>query len=197
MSIDLRRYQNPARTRSFAAVITDADGIKTAIATNVAAQSYTGAALNGAIANPGPALVYMRIVSVTTTASPATYNTTDPIIFTGTNQGAAARTANLLLTQAGGGETIYSVVGFDLVSQIDVPAQLGGGGQFEFGVFDILPDDPLCGVVSSVGGNVNVVYEDGRGDIIPLAAAHREALPICRIVSASTTAFPLTALFPY
>ena len=31
MSIDLRRYQNPARTRSFAAVITDADGIKTAI----------------------------------------------------------------------------------------------------------------------------------------------------------------------
>jgi hypothetical protein len=115
----------------------DVDAIKTAIATAITAQTYTGAALNGALVGTNWRLP--RGVSVTTSAVASCYNTTDAIVFTGTDWFGAAATANVTLTQAGGGETIVATTaGLMSVTQIDVPAQLLATGQFEFGMRDII-----------------------------------------------------------
>ena len=120
----------------------DVNGVKTAIASNVAAQEYTGAALNGALYSGGVSLEWRlpRGMSVTTSASGATYNTTDPIVWTGTDWNGDAATASQILTAAGGGETLCAPEGLMTCTKINVPAQLGGGGQFEFGVRDLVLD---------------------------------------------------------
>ena len=121
----------------------DDNGIKTAVATNVAAQAYSAAALNGALYSPAGTPTEWRLprsISVTTSASGATYNTTDAITFTGTDWAGDALTDTITLTAAGGGEVLSTSSGFMTVTLINVPAQLGGGGQFEFGVRDLVLD---------------------------------------------------------
>ncbi len=128
----------PARLQhTFAlANLADDDAVKTAIATNVAAQVYIGAALNGALVGVNWRLP--RGVSITTSASGATYNTTDPITLTGTDWYGTALVEEITLTLAGGNEELVSLAGFMSITQINTPVQLGGGGQFEFGVRDLV-----------------------------------------------------------
>src|SRR5574337_1095199 len=127
-------YSSPS-TSSFASTWVDADAIKTSVATVASAVSYSGAALNGAVG--AGAITPTKTISVTSSVSAATYNTTDPIVITGTNERGEVITDSLLLTAAGGNETIGGKHAFKTVTKIDVPAQLGTGGAFTFGILDL------------------------------------------------------------
>jgi hypothetical protein len=178
-------------------VIADPDGLKTTIATNVANQNYSGVALNGAeaallLAGSGPA----RTLSVTTTASAATYRTgaSFPIVVTGVYKGAVV-TENLLLTQANGNETIIGAQVFDKVTSIAVPGQVDALGAFTFGVQDIcgLAGEPFRGVKAHANGTLELEYQGALLDSLPVVAhAVESCLPV-KILR--TTAVAITAYF--
>lgn len=136
------------------AQLKDVDAIKTAIATSASAQNYTGAALNGALANPGPA--QMRLPQgfvIKTSSSVGSYNVTNPIVVTGTDIFGVALTGSYNLTQANGNEELNFNDGFYTISGIAVPAQNDTSGQFEFGVQDvILPYTFPCIKVRDMSG---------------------------------------------
>lgn len=180
------------RTKTFAtaAELADADAIKTLVATALTAQSYSGAALNGALANPGPAVFDPpRFVSVTTTTDAATYNTTDPIVVTGTRNGEVV-TESLVLTQAGGNETVIGDQPFDTVTQIDIPAQLTVNGEFTFGVSGVAerkPNQPYRQVRAIGAGNLHVGYAGGVEDTFAMADGEKDPILAERIYASGTT----------
>jgi hypothetical protein len=188
----------PDECRTYAAIAV-ANGLKQAIATNVAAQSYSAATLDGGLANPGPAVFVLPMtVSVTTSAMAATYNTTDPIVFTGTNPDGDAATVSLMLLAAGGGETIVATTGLLTVTTIDVPAQLGGAGTFTFGVRDIMPGSKAAIVqfVAEADGDVLVGWVNGHTDTVTVAKDMPETQLVDTIFgTAATTALPLRVKF--
>jgi len=198
----LTNLNNPAilyparRSRTIlVGVLGDTDGLKTAIATNVAAQSYSGAALNGALANPGPAtLIVPMFVSVTTSVNAATYNTTDPILVTGTAFDGTVTTVSLTLTAAGGGETITSTLPLATVTTIATPAQLGGGGQFTFGVGNARFLEPPRGVRAGAAGNLVLVDDLSVTDNHPCQLAEVPRVFVHQIGSGSTC-FPITVYY--
>lgn len=180
-----------------AAALAVANAFKTLIATdNASANTYTGAALNGALANPGPVTEAMmrvpRFPSVTTTVDAATYNTTDPIVFTGTRGGQAA-TVSILLTQAGGGETVIGTTPLDTLTSIYVPIQLTANGEFTFGFSGLAARKSATGNTQrmpfkgNADGIVNVGYEDGTTDLLPVTSGLIESASPYRIIAASTT----------
>lgn len=186
-------YASP-RSVTYAATPLDDDGIKTSVATNVAAQDYSGAAINGALAVANVATNRLpQVVTIVTGASGATYNVgaSFPITFTGTGQDGNALTENLLLTQAGGGETVTGLKGFRTISRIQVPAQLGGGGTFKFGVSDVLLDPPARQLRHGAAGTINVKDQDGNADPLVGVESERQDVAVTRLVLAGTT-FPLT-----
>lgn len=190
---------SPARrVKVYAASPTDADGIKTTVATSLTAATYSGAALNGALANPGPAVIDLPMnVSVTTTSDAATYNTTSPIVVTGTDFDGNTITDSLLLTQANGNETISGTKGFATVVSIAVPAQLTVDGAFTFGVLDTVLTTPLGRARrcenghASTAGNLAIIDDGGKASTVPLAAGGQLDAFVQKIVWASTTALPL------
>jgi hypothetical protein len=162
-----------------AASLADADAFKTLIATDpAAAHTYSAADLNGALANPGPVtdlkMLVPRFPTVTTTADAATYNTTDPIVFTGTRGGLAA-TVSITLTQAGGGETLIGATPLDTLTSIHVPIQLQNIGEFTFG-FSGVAARKRNGMTQRMpfeafaDGIVKVGYEDGTTNSLTLVA---------------------------
>lgn len=183
--------------------IDDVDAIKTAIATSTSVASYSGAALNGALG----ASTKMHRLSVTTSAVAACYNTTDPIEFTCYDQFGHARTLYVTLTQAGGNETVEATLadGSDAGSlyteQIDVPAQLKATGQFEFGVTDVVFDEPARQLRCGSAGDIVVEYEqlyDGStavSDTLSGVEGERHDVYAKKILdaAAATDAFPITA----
>lgn len=176
------------------AEVEDDDALKTAVATSLTAATYSGATLNGALANPGPAVMRLpQYVRVATSALAACYNITDPIVFTGTLDGAVV-TDSITLTDTDGNEAIDGDQAFDTVVSIAVPAQLKATGQFTFGVTDIVFSNKRPGIQIEFGaaGNIVVEFFDGSTEtIVGLEGAKKEGL-IKRIVDASTTADPLT-----
>lgn len=186
------------------ALVRDDDAIVTSVATdNVATHDYTGATLDGALANPGPAVLWLpRTVSVTTQGSPATYNIVDPIVVTGTDEFGIAQVGYLIMTNAGGGERVRAtnaagtrVLLWTSVTNIHTPIQLGAGGFFEFGVEDI-----ACGTrvtfrsfVADANGNIGFQYEDGTADSVPVLAGAEplELSGVSLVLGATTTAVPL------
>lgn len=197
--MDSASLQSSPRTILVAlADLADADGLKTSIATALTAQVYSGAALNGALANPGPAVLDAppsgkgpRFFSVTTTTDAATYNTTDPIVVTG-KYGGVAVTENILLTQAGGNETVLGNQPFDEVTSIAVPAQLTTDGAFTFGVSGVACKGPggrqhPYRQVQAIGaGNLHVGYTGGFHDTIPMTDGQKETIEPVRIYADST-----------
>lgn len=178
------------------AELEDQDAIKTLVATSLTAQSYSGAALNGARANPGPATarIFPQAVSVTTTTDAATYNTTDAITITGTDENDATLTDTLLLTQAGGNETVVGTKGFKTVTTIAIPAQLTTNGAFEFGFSDIVLSAERPGIMVRHGsaGNIVLGFDGGFTDVIVGAVTEKHEALIRRVVRANSTSDPIT-----
>ena len=193
-------HSAPVAYATTAAGLTDADGVKTVAAAPIAATTYAGAALNGAVQAAG--FEFPRYVTVTSTANAATYNTTDPIVVTGTRSGITF-TAALQLTNAGGGETITSTIPFENVTSIAVPAQLQAAGGLAFGVVDMgcplaapagVAGDPIPfrSVKVNGAGNLVVGWADGSTTTIPCLAGDREPVLAHRIYGTST-ATPIVA----
>ena len=179
-----------------AAALADADAFKTLVATDpTGANTYSGADLDGILANPGPVTETMmripRFPSVTTTVDAATYNTTDPIVCTGTRDGEVA-TVELLLTAAGGGETIVGDEPLDTLVSIYVPTQLQNIGEFTFG-FSGVGARIKHGMTQRLAfkgladGTVTVGYEDGLTDGIVVTSGLVEAASPYRIYAFGTT----------
>lgn len=107
--------------------------IRLAGATPLAPTVYSGVALNGLVG--GGTVNAARPVTVTTVAgSLPTFNTTDPIVITGTlPTGQTGWTESLYLTLPLGGETISGGWNLASVQSIAVPAQLLSTGSWTFG----------------------------------------------------------------
>jgi hypothetical protein len=187
--------------------LADADGIKTSVGTETTAQTYTGADLDGANANPGPALPapggyadLTQYPSVTTTTQANAYNTTDPIVFVGTFGGIAVE-RSALLTAAGGNETIVADGPIEQVSEVRVPAQLLDTGTFTFGLSGIGPfgrargeivqSEPWRTMQCTVAGTLHVQYAGGYDDTIPASAGESYPSEPIRIYADSTAEFIL------
>lgn len=191
---------SPRSITTTAAGLDDADGIVLALgATPVVLTNLTGAALDGAVQADG--FGFPRYIVVVAAASAATYNTTDPILVTGT-RGGLVTTVSLLLTAAGGDETIVSDNPLETVTNIRIPAQLGAGGDFTFGVTDLGPqlevragvagrDLPYRRVKAGGIGDLVLGYGDGTTDIVTCVAGAVEDVYAYRVY-ATSTATPIT-----
>jgi hypothetical protein len=135
--------------------------IRLAGATPTVITTYAGAALNGLVG--GGTVNAARPVTVTTTAgSLATYNTTDPIVITGTlPTGQTGWTENLYLTLPLGGETISSGWNFASVQSIKVPAQLLTTGSWTFG-YNASPEKVYGSPVRRHGGFTQLRCQVGQ-----------------------------------
>jgi hypothetical protein len=181
--------------------LVDADGIKTSIATAATAQSYTTAALNGALvfSNTGePRFAgFLELASyptVTASANGGSYVVGSAIEFVGTYAGQPV-TRTALLTTANGGETVFANGPIDTVTTIRVAAQVNTGGAFTFGFSGVCPrkkaDGHLrkWGLVGGGSGNLVVGYPLG-GDTLVTTAGQQHPVAVSRIYA--TTAVPVT-----
>lgn len=197
----------PARYTLRYADIDDDDAIKTAVATVAADTTYTGADLNGALANPGPALTKMHRLTVTTSSNAGSYTIVDPIVATCTDQYGATRSLEVTLTAVNGGEVLEFALengtdaGALTVSSIAIPAMNDTGGQFEFGVSDVVFDEPCRQLRCGAAGDIVVNYEaesiSGTAiqDTLTGIEGERHDVFCKRILddSGNTDAFPITA----
>jgi len=181
------------------AQLRDVDALVTAVATTAGAVTYTGASLDGALANPGPGIMRQpQLVSVTTSAVGAQYTLTD-ITVTGTLYG-ETQTDTITLTAAGGGEYLQTTKPFDTVVSIARLAMAGAGGQFEFGVHDLAfnHDHPCRQVRHGSAGNIALEFTgDGSApylDTTPGIEGERHDSLILRLYgdAAVTTSDPVT-----
>lgn len=192
-------HSSPRCYTSTAALLTDTDGIKTNEVCPVAPTTYSGVALAGAVHVDG--FYFPRYPSVTTAASAATYNTTDPIVVTGTRGGVVA-TVSLLLTDAGGDETIVGTTPLETVTSIAVPAQLQAAGGLSFGVWGIGPfarilggvivgNEPYRRAKACGAGTLIFIFDDASIDTTTCIAGAVERVLFAGI-SASSSADPIT-----
>ena len=187
--------QPSPRTHTFtaAADLADADALKTSIATSVTAQTYAGATLNGVAANPGPAVLDPpRFFSVATSTQAATYNTTDPIVVTGTYGGQTV-TENVTLANAGGNESKVGNQPFDTIVSVATPAQLTTNGAFTFGLSGVACKKPNGNLhpyrqVRAIGaGNLKVGYSGGFTDTFAMTDGEKDTIEPVRIYAVGTT----------
>lgn len=194
--------------------IDDDNAIKTAIATVAADTTYTAGDLNGVMASPGPALTKMHRLTVTTSASAGTYTIVRPLIFTCTDQRGNERLLYRTLTAVGGGEVLEfaALDGTDqgalTVVSIFIPEMNDASGSLEFGVSDVVFDEPCRQVRGGGGGKpglplfIGVEYQslldstDNTtiiGDVLVCIEGERHDCFVKRILDTGTTAFPVTA----
>lgn len=188
-----------SKTYTNSAAMAVANAIVTSVSTSTSPQSYSGAGLNGSI---GAGKIDLpQSVSATTSASGATYATgsTHKITVQGTDVFGNSITGFITLTMVGGGETVVAldangvILGFASVTSISVPAQLGMGGAFTFGVRDVVVDQLTTDIRGGLAAsNIVVGYSDGSTDTVPTELAEHLYLYGARIVFASSTAFPIT-----
>lgn len=209
-------FTDPARLihQFTQAAVIDDNGIKTAIATATSAVVYSGADLNGAFISISDWRL-PRGLSVKTSASVGSFNTTDPIVYTGVDWFGDVATATAYLTSANGNEVVATPEGLCGVTSIAVPEQNDTSGQFEFGVRDIVLDQQNSAGRYVLHGRELVWGADGDilvgliGDSLvadpTVASRYRETLTgvesqslpffFTRVYGlASTTAWPLTIL---
>lgn len=192
-------HSSPRCYSSTAAGLTDADGIKTNEAAPIALTTYSGAQLNGAVQADG--FMFPRYPTVLTALSAATYNTTDPIVVTGTRGGVVC-TVELLLTDANGDETIIGTTPLETVTSIAVPAQLLAAGGLSFGVVDLGPfpvvlggaivgDAPYRAAKAAAAGTLVFGFPDGTTDTTTCIAGAVENVLFTRLYGTSS-ATPIT-----
>lgn len=113
----------------------DPDGLKASFATSTAATTISS--FDGALASE--TLSTARPITITTTAAPGAYNTTDGIEVTGTLANGLSHTESVYLTDADGGETVTTVFPFVSPTSVALPAMLLDTGAIEIG-YAISPD---------------------------------------------------------
>jgi hypothetical protein len=160
------------------AQLADVDAIKTAIATAATIQTYTGAAINGALAISNVA--YMRLpqaVSMTASSAASQYTALSLVVFTGTAWDGSALTESLTVTDANGGWTVVGNEGFRTVTQVLVAAQAATGGQWEFGVRDVLMPSasPIRQIRHGSDGDILVGFE-GDDNAAPNTTLYRDTV---------------------
>lgn len=191
------RLQTPRKMATFTlAQLEDADALVTSVATSLTAVTYQVATMDGALANPGPAVMRLpQRVRIATTAVAACYNTTAPVVFTGTDDTGATVTESITLANAGGNEVRDGSQQFAGMVSIAVPAQLKNTGAFEFGVTDLAfsAERPCVDILIGANGNVVVELEDGTTETIAALASDRLPGIVLRIVDTNTTCDPITA----
>lgn len=190
------------RSMQFAvASLASATAIKTSIASATTAQSYSGAALNGAMVTANVALPLLGTFtgiagypSVTTTAQASAYTLNSTVVFTGLWRGVTTtRTATITST---GAAAAYIADGpLDSVTQIDVAAQAATNGAFTFGWSGIAPTCvsgrwKTWTIVCTTAGNLVVTCGD-TVDTVPLIAAQQYLASPQRIFASSTGAYTI------
>ncbi len=120
-----------ARVDNFGTLAVDDDAVIVEFATSTGADTRNGAELDGVL---GGTLNPPRNVTVTTTADASTYNTTDPIVISGTDVAGTSITENVTLTNANGGETKTGTKVFATVTSVVFPAMLTTNGGIRVGV---------------------------------------------------------------
>lgn len=123
--------------------------IKLAVATSTSAQSYSGAALNGAV-GAGP-IYAARSVSVTTAPAAGAYDVADPIVVTGVDGGGNALVDQIVLTKPNGGETVSTLFHFGAAASVAFHAQTLTTGSFTIGYADS-PERDLGSLVKRYAG---------------------------------------------
>lgn len=187
------------RSMSFSTLL-DADGIKTSIATAATAQTYSGAAINGAyaaagIATPAPndhTDVDQYPVAVAS-SSAGSYTNGSLILFIGTYNGlAVTRTATVSGT--GGNASFIADGPMRTVSEIRVGAQANASGAWTFGFTDLaMPiiggmKYPFTFLRATGAGNIRVQHVGGYLETMAFAAAEQaEPLRLERIIQTLTT----------
>jgi len=159
-----------SRTSTFASgAIADVDAIKKAVATSSSAQSYSGAALDGATNFTSESPQHTkpsRTVSVTRSSNAGSYVQGSKVTFTGTLNG-EAQTEEIAMPDTDGGDTLKGAKLFDEVTQIDVEAQSDASGQFEFGVEDVGgPGGGVFGFRAHAVGDVSLEFANGESDVL-------------------------------
>lgn len=120
-----------ARVDQFGALAVDDDAVIVEFATTASEDTRSGAELDGAL---GGTLDPPRNITITTTADASTYNTTDPIVVSGTDAAGTSITENITLTNANGGETKTGLKVFATVTSVVFPAMLTTNGGIRVGV---------------------------------------------------------------
>lgn len=170
------------------------DEIKKLISTAITAQTYEGAALNGALAKARFQTVGVkaarRRLTVTTSAMASAYNITDPIVFSGT-RGDVRASAGVMLVNTNGGETVQSPDWLEEVRQVYVPAQLLATGQFEFGVGDVVfGEGQVARIYAGAAGTFKLQTTAGDRDLV-MALGESADLAIVGVQRSNAT-FPLS-----
>lgn len=200
----VRSYTYPSLTgaavaeQDGAGALFDADAIVTSLSTATSASTVEDAGFNGTIG--GSDCLPWRGLTVTTSASAATYNTTDPIVAT-VEVEVKGKTIELTieatLTQAGGGETLDFSGPFTRVKSIAIPAQDGTGGAFEFGVGDVYSNRRPSGknygedfkhVMGLGSGDIKVGYAGGTVDVLKTAVGRQHDVTPFKIFRDGTDA---------
>jgi hypothetical protein len=182
--------------------ILDADAIKTSIATSTSAASYTGAALNGDDANPGPATptpdghTGVPQYPVAVGAGAGAFVDGSAVTFTGTYGGeTTVRTATVVGANGG---TFIADGPLDTCDTVDVEEQADTDGTWTFGFTDIgvwkehNEFNPCRQIRADAAGVVSVVYEGGYADLLPFTTGQVQQVGPNRIVQATTTATTIT-----
>jgi hypothetical protein len=196
--------QSSPRSLSFtsSAALLDADGIKTTIATVAAAVTYTGAALNGAYANPGPAIpapgghagVAQWPVATASSAAGSFVNGSS-ITWVGLYGGVSTtRTATVVGTD--GNASFIADGPLESVTSVTIAAQVNTSGAWTLGFTDLAPrkvpgstSEPVFrGIVGNAVGNVAVSYTGSAySDVLVCIAGQQWPVDAMRIIQATTT----------
>lgn len=113
-------------------LVADPNAIKLAIATSASAQSYSGAALNGAIG--GGAFAQPRAATVTLMGSAADYVNSSTVTFTGLDVLGLTQTQTVTIVAASVPYTLTTSYAFTQITSIAVQAQATTAGTMEFGL---------------------------------------------------------------
>lgn len=134
----IESYRHPAwvatgETDPTAATLAaDIDAIKTSVATSTSPQSYSGAALNGVVGNGS--ISPAREFTVTCSGADANFVNGSVITATGLDLFGNITTRSVIITHASIPGTFGTGFASAQIAQIDVPAQVGTGGTFSFGL---------------------------------------------------------------
>lgn len=162
------------RTKSYAAAeLNVATGVLTSVATLTTAQSLTDGDFDGASILSGGVLDLPRSLTVTLSNTTGAF-TTDPIVVTG-RRGGTVTSANFTPSDADGNETLVNAQAFDVVSTVDIPAQVLTTATIQVGVRDICSPSQsrFSGAELAAAGTLNVKYSEesaGPTDAIPVGS---------------------------
>lgn len=137
----------------------DVDAIKTAFASAVTAQSYSGAALNGVVG--GADLLYPRNITVTTGAGGTPADVPATMTVTGLDVNGDVLTETINISQTAG--TAVGAKCFKRVTQLDFPVGQGTGGTMEVGFGAIIG---LGKKIRVLAGAVSLLKEHAAGSVV-------------------------------